>query len=87
MEKVSPRNWLQALHSLTPANPLYPLTAYISEKVYQGRATVVELSHRMPRYRDDQTREGLRGSGVEVPPFDEALLDRYLSGFKDAGLL
>jgi amino acid adenylation domain-containing protein/thioester reductase-like protein len=87
MEKVSTRSWLQALHSLPPTNPLYPLTAYITEKVYQGRATVVELSHRMPVYQDDQTREGLRGSGVEVPPFDEPLLDRYLAGFKDAGLL
>jgi amino acid adenylation domain-containing protein/thioester reductase-like protein len=87
MEKVSTRSWLQALHALPPSNPLYPLTAYMTEKVYQGRATVVELSHRMPVYRDDQTREGLRGSGVEVPPFDGPLLDRYLAGFKNAGLL
>ncbi|BDA70098.1 hypothetical protein CAL7716_042640 [Calothrix sp. PCC 7716] len=81
VEKISLKNWLSALSTLLESNPLYPLTSFWQEKVYQNRSTILEIHHRTPTVRIDNTIRAIEGSCLKLPKFDKALVKDYLPDF------
>jgi amino acid adenylation domain-containing protein/thioester reductase-like protein len=81
VEKISLKAWLKAISTLPESNPLYPLGSFWQEKVYQNRSTLLEIHHRTPTFRIDNTLRAIRGSGLEFPKFDKALVKYYLPNF------
>jgi thioester reductase-like protein len=81
LQKISPKNWLNALSSLSTINPLYPLTSFFQEKVYQNRSTILEVHHRTPICQVDNTLDAIQGSGILCPKIDKELIRQYLPKF------
>ncbi|NOK19625.1 non-ribosomal peptide synthetase [Corallococcus carmarthensis] len=78
VRRVAPAVWLRELGRVGPDNALFPLVAFLREKVYHGTRTVLELHHRTPRVRTDHTRAALAGTDIQCPDIDSALLGRYV---------
>ncbi|MBD2500032.1 amino acid adenylation domain-containing protein [Anabaena azotica FACHB-119] len=81
LQKISPKNWLNALSSLPITNPLFPLISFFQEKVYQDRSTIMEVHHRTPRSRIDNTLDALQGSGISCSRIHKELMRLYLPSF------
>jgi len=81
LQKISPKNWLNALSSLPMTNPLFPLISFLQEKVYQDRSTVLEVHHRTPSSRVDNTLDAIQGSGIFCSQIDKELIRYYLPSF------
>ncbi|MFN6527980.1 amino acid adenylation domain-containing protein [Nostoc sp. ChiSLP03a] len=81
LQKISPKNWLNALSSLSTINPLYPLTSFFQEKVYQNRSTILEVHHRTPICKVDNTFDAMQNSGILCPKIDKELMKQYLPKF------
>ncbi len=81
IHKISPKNWLNALSTLSPDNPLYPLISFLQEKVYQNRSTILEVHHRTPIFKIDNTLKALKDVGIDCPNIDKALISQYLPNF------
>jgi amino acid adenylation domain-containing protein/thioester reductase-like protein len=78
VRRVPPAVWLRELGRVGPDNALFPLVAFLREKVYHGTRTVLELHHRTPRVRTDHTRAALAGTDLQCPDIDAALIGRYV---------
>ncbi|RKH10231.1 amino acid adenylation domain-containing protein [Corallococcus sp. CA053C] len=78
VRRVAPAVWLRELARVGPDNALFPLVAFLREKVYHGTRTVLELHHRTPRVRADHTRAALAGTDIHCPDIDAALVGRYV---------
>ncbi|WP_208345960.1 SDR family oxidoreductase, partial [Aetokthonos hydrillicola] len=81
LQKISIKNWLNALSTLSPVNPLHSLTSFFQEKVYQNRSTILEVHHRTPVLKADNTLSAIQGSSIQCPKFDKALIYQYLPNF------
>ncbi|MBH8578462.1 amino acid adenylation domain-containing protein [Nostocaceae cyanobacterium CENA369] len=81
LEKISPKNWLNALSTLPTINPLYPLTSFLQEKVYQNRSTILEVHHRTPICQVDNTLDAMQSSSIVCPKIDKELMRLYLPKF------
>ncbi|MDZ8189859.1 MAG: amino acid adenylation domain-containing protein [Nostoc sp. ChiSLP02] len=81
LQKISPKNWLNALSTLPTNNPLYPLISFFQEKVYQDRSTILEVHHRTPICQVDNTLNAIQGSGILCPKIDKELMRQYLPKF------
>ncbi|BAY11539.1 non-ribosomal peptide synthetase [Calothrix sp. NIES-2098] len=81
LQKMSPKNWLNALSTLSSVNSLYPLTSFFQEKVYQNRSTILEVHHRTPIWKVDNTINAIQDSGIQCPKIDKALISQYLPNF------
>lgn len=86
MERTSPNNWLAAL-KLQRDNALGPLLGFLAERVLEGRHTILEVHHRTPRVDTTHADSALRGSGIEKPIADAALMTTYMSYFARLGLV
>ncbi|NBD13898.1 non-ribosomal peptide synthetase [Corallococcus silvisoli] len=78
VRRVPPAVWLRELGRVGPDNALFPLVAFLREKVYHGTRTVLELHHRTPRVRTDHTRAALAGTDLQCPDIDCVLIGRYV---------
>ncbi len=81
VDKISLKTWLRALSTLPPSNPLHPLVPFWQEKVYQNRTTILEIHHRTPTVRIDNTLRAIKSSGLKFPAFNKALVKHYLPNF------
>ncbi|BAY99149.1 amino acid adenylation domain protein [Tolypothrix tenuis PCC 7101] len=81
LQKISPKNWLNALSTLTPVNSLYPLTSFFQEKVYQNRSTILEVHHRTLILKVDDTLNAIKDYGIQCPTIDRALIYKYMPSF------
>ncbi|MDZ8056077.1 MAG: amino acid adenylation domain-containing protein [Aulosira sp. ZfuVER01] len=81
VQKISPKNWLNAISTLSTDNPLYPLISFLQEKVYQNRSTILEVHHRTPIFKIDNTLKALKEVGIECPKMNKALISQYLPNF------
>jgi amino acid adenylation domain-containing protein/thioester reductase-like protein len=59
-------------------NPLLPLVAMLTEKIYRGALTRWELHEKMPRFHCHNTNAALKGSSVVCRSMDRQLLATYL---------
>lgn len=70
------REWLSKWKD-NEHSPLYSLLSLFTEEIVPGKSLVE--SYEMTYYFDRRnTTEFLKGSGIETPPIDKALLSRYL---------
>ncbi|MBD2435414.1 amino acid adenylation domain-containing protein [Nostoc sp. FACHB-110] len=81
LQKISPKNWLNALSNLTTTNPLYPLISFFQEKVYQDRSTILEIHHLSPIPQVHNTLAAIQGTGIVCPKIDKELMRQYLPKF------
>jgi amino acid adenylation domain-containing protein/thioester reductase-like protein len=81
LQKISPKNWLNALSTLPITNPLYPLISFFQEKVYQDRSTILEVNYRTPTCKANNTLDAIQGSGILCPRIDKELMRQYLPSF------
>ena len=84
---VEAATWFDALAGCGKENALYPLVPFLLEKVHQGRNTILEVHYRSAVCSNQRMHQGLIGTGIEVPLFDSALMQRYLDYFIRCGLL
>jgi thioester reductase-like protein len=81
LQKISPKNWLNALSTLSTTNPLHPLISFFQEKVYQDRSTILEVHHRTPISQVHNTLDAIQDSGILCPRIDKELMSQYLPKF------
>lgn len=81
LQKISPKNWLNALSNLSTTNPLYPLISFFQEKVYQDRSTILEIHHLSPIPIVENTLAAIQDSGIVCPRMDKEMMRQYLPKF------
>lgn len=87
VQPVEPSVWFDALAACKTDNALYPITPFLLEKVHQGRNTILEVHYRSAVCGNLRAKQALAGSGIEIPPIDKPLIERYLDYFVRAGIL
>ncbi|KAL3684949.1 hypothetical protein R1sor_002971 [Riccia sorocarpa] len=75
LKELSVRHWLDALSKVPPSNALYPLRAYLSEKIHENRYTPLEIP--TAKFGFENTKSALQFLNIEVPGFDRILLQKY----------
>lgn len=81
LQKISLKNWLNSLSTLSSVNPLYPLISFFQEKVYQGRSTILEVHHRTAKFKTDNVLQAIQGSDIHCPKIDQEIIRQYLPNF------
>ncbi|KAL2628743.1 hypothetical protein R1flu_013429 [Riccia fluitans] len=76
VQELSIQHWLDALAKIPPSNALYPLIAYLSERIHENHYTPLEMP--VAKFGFENTRRALQSSDIEIPGFDENLLRRYV---------
>ncbi|KAL2628732.1 hypothetical protein R1flu_013418 [Riccia fluitans] len=76
VQELSIQHWLDALAKIPPSNALYPLIAYLSERIHENRYTPLEMP--VAKFGFENTRRALQSSDIEIPAFDGNLLRRYV---------
>ncbi|HWH01595.1 MAG TPA: amino acid adenylation domain-containing protein [Pilimelia sp.] len=70
-------------HPFAPFIPLWvdrsPLSGLVVKEMYLGR--------HFPAFTRDRAEAALAGTGIDVPPVDDALLDHYIAFFQRSGFL
>ncbi|MFI6932803.1 amino acid adenylation domain-containing protein [Streptomyces sp. NPDC050287] len=63
-----------------PDHPMTPFAPLFIDRCSTGEMSVAEmyLETTFPVFSRDNVDRGLRGSGIEIPPVDEEMLDRYI---------
>ncbi|WP_079165711.1 amino acid adenylation domain-containing protein [Streptomyces sp. NRRL S-31] len=63
-----------------PDHPMTPFAPLFIDRCSTGEMSVAEmyLETTFPVFSRDNVDDALRGSGIEIPPVDAALLDRYI---------
>ncbi len=90
MESCAYADWVDAVREVVAeraSHVLLPLMPALSERIYEESLTRWELYRHMPRYRCENTRAALVGSGIEFPHMTHALIRRYLQFLSGQGLL
>jgi amino acid adenylation domain-containing protein/thioester reductase-like protein len=79
------REWLAAVASLLDnertENALYGVAGYLTEKIYKGRYTILEIHHNSPKCGCHNTEEALMGTGIECLSFNSDIMQRYIRCF------
>ncbi|BBD58842.1 amino acid adenylation domain protein [Nostoc sp. HK-01] len=81
LQKISPKNWLNALSTLSTTNPLHPLISFFQEKVYQDRSTILEVHHRTPDFQTKNVLQAIKDTNIKCPTIDKNLIRQYLPNF------
>jgi amino acid adenylation domain-containing protein/thioester reductase-like protein len=63
-----------------PGHPMTPFAPLFIDRCSTGEMSVAEmyLETTFPTFSRDNVEAALRGSGIEIPPVDGAMLDRYI---------
>ncbi|MGH3875453.1 MAG: amino acid adenylation domain-containing protein [Actinophytocola sp.] len=80
---VSWSEWLDELVRVAieqPDHPMTPFAPLFIDRCAQGQMSVAEmyLETTFPGFTRTNVEDALRGSGIEIPPVDEGMLDRYI---------
>ncbi|MGH4032909.1 amino acid adenylation domain-containing protein [Actinomycetota bacterium Odt1-20B] len=83
IREVPWEQWLERIVATAVAEPDHPMTPFAPlfiDRCATGDMSVAEmyLETTFPTFSQDNVTAALRGSGIEIPPVDGALLDRYL---------
>lgn len=83
IREVSWDEWLDELVTLAVEQPDHPMTPFAPlfiDRCATGRMSVAEmyLETTFPAFSRTNVENALRGSGIEIPPVDAAMLDSYL---------
>jgi thioester reductase-like protein len=91
-EPVPYPDWVRRLVEFTAEHPAHPMTPFAP--LFVDRCSGADLSisemyfhPTLPYFERTRTEQALRGTGLDFPPVDAALLDRYLDGLRAAGFL
>ncbi|KAL3684959.1 hypothetical protein R1sor_002981 [Riccia sorocarpa] len=69
LQELSVRHWLDALSKVPPSNALYPLVAYLTERIHENRYTPLEIP--TANFGFENTKRALHFSNIEVPGLDK----------------
>ncbi|XVV05154.1 amino acid adenylation domain-containing protein [Actinosynnema sp. CA-248983] len=83
VREVSWSEWLDEMVRIAVEQPDHPMTPFAPlfiDRCAAGSMSVAEmyLETTFPVFTQTNVTEALRGSGIEIPPVDEAMLDRYI---------
>ncbi|MER6015687.1 amino acid adenylation domain-containing protein [Streptomyces bluensis] len=75
--------WIDGIVSTAieqPDHPMTPFAPLFIDRCSTGEMSVAEmyLETTFPTFSQDNVHRALRGSGIEIPPVDSDLLDRYI---------
>lgn len=87
LKPCSGDEWFEALASCPPDNHLYAMSSFLLEKIHEGRNTIIEVHHTSQTIDSGRVNEALRGSGIEMPKVDQAIIAKYLAYFAASGLI
>ncbi|XVS61961.1 amino acid adenylation domain-containing protein [Actinosynnema sp. CA-299493] len=83
VREVSWSEWVERMVELAVERPDHPMTPFAPlfiDRCATGAMSVAEmyLETTFPEFTRTNVENRLRGSGIEIPPVDTAMLDRYL---------
>ncbi|MEW2066807.1 amino acid adenylation domain-containing protein [Streptomyces sp. NPDC007346] len=89
---VSWNEWLDEVVRVAVEQPDHPMTPFAPlfiDRCSTGAMSVAEmyLETTFPVFTRDNVEEALRGSGIEIPPVDGEMLDRYIRYLTDIDFL
>lgn len=92
VREISWDEWLDRLVHLAVEQPDHPMTPFAPlfiDRCATGTMSVAEmyLETTFPTFTRDNVDAALRGSGIEIPPVDADMLDRYLRYLASIGFL
>ncbi len=92
IREVSWHEWLDELVKLAVEQPEHPMTPFAPlfiDRCATGEMSVAEmyLETTFPAFSRTNVENALRGSGIEIPPVDAAMLDSYLDYLTDIDFL
>jgi thioester reductase-like protein len=92
IREVSWAEWLDELVRLAVEQPDHPMTPFAPlfiDRCATGRMSVAEmyLETTFPVFTRTNVENALRGSGIEIPPVDAAILDSYIGYLTDIDFL
>jgi amino acid adenylation domain-containing protein/thioester reductase-like protein len=83
IREVSWSEWLEEMVRVAVEQPDHPMTPFAPlfiDRCATGQMSVAEmyLENTFPVFSRTNVENALRGSGIEIPPVDTAMLDRYI---------
>ncbi|GAA1973303.1 hypothetical protein GCM10009738_58390 [Kitasatospora viridis] len=92
VEEVPFPAWVEALVQFAAGHPTHPMTAFVPLFVDRAPGTELSISEMyfrpvFPRFSRANADRALDGSGVELPPVDDALLDHFIGRLQATGWL
>jgi len=92
VEELPYPEWVRRFASYAATHPNHPMTSFLPlfvDRSSGGDLTVSEMYFRrtFPLFSRDNTEAALAGSGIEIPPVDADLLDRYIANLLSSGYL
>ncbi|HEX2130712.1 MAG TPA: amino acid adenylation domain-containing protein [Actinophytocola sp.] len=89
---VSWADWLEEMVRVAVEQPEHPMTPFAPlfiDRCATGRMSVAEmyLETTFPYFTRTNVERALAGSGIEIPPVDTAMLDRYIDYLTDIEFL
>lgn len=92
IREVSWAEWLDELVRVAVEQPDHPMTPFAPlfiDRCATGRMSVAEmyLETTFPVFTRTNVENALRGSGIEIPPVDAAILDSYIGYLTDIDFL
>lgn len=84
IREVSWTDWIDEMVRVAIEHPDHPMTPFAPlfiDRCATGEMSVAEmyLEDTFPVFSRTNVTEALRGSGIEIPPVDAAMLDRYIA--------
>ncbi|MYW93794.1 amino acid adenylation domain-containing protein [Amycolatopsis rubida] len=84
--------WTAHVTALTAADPHHPMTPFMpmfNDKAADAPITVKEMyfAGTFPEFSRTNTERATAGAGLDLPPVDADLIDKYLGYFTDSGFL
>jgi thioester reductase-like protein len=92
VEELPYQDWVRALVRFAAGHPTHPMAAFLPlfvDRAPGSRQSISEMYFRptFPLFDRSLAEQALAGSGIELPPVDEALLDLYLGALRAEGWL
>ncbi|MGX7825936.1 amino acid adenylation domain-containing protein [Actinokineospora sp. 24-640] len=92
VREVSWQKWVDAMVDMAVEHPEHPMTPFAPlfiDRCAAGTMSVAEmyLETTFPEFTQANVTAALRGTGIEVPPVDTAMLDRYIRYLDAVGFL
>ncbi|GAA1217523.1 hypothetical protein GCM10009665_04230 [Kitasatospora nipponensis] len=84
--------WVEGLVRFAAGHPTHPMTPFVPlfvDRCPGSELSISEMYFRptFPLFDHANAQRALRGSGIELPPVDDALLDLYLDHLQSSGWL
>ncbi|MFJ6138363.1 amino acid adenylation domain-containing protein [Kitasatospora sp. NPDC092286] len=92
VDEVPYGDWVRGLVRFAAGHPTHPMTPFVPLFVDRGPGTELSISEMyfrptFPLFDRSNTERALAGSGIELPPVDEELIDHYLRRLTVEGFL